>query len=302
MISKNTEFSKLLKNQDLIFFDGAFGTMLQKLADEKGLALGSFPDKFNVKHPEIIREIHEAYLEAGSMVLTTATFRVSALRYGEEPYSAGDIINSAVKNAFDAIDSYKKKNGKSVEKVFLALDIGPIGRPHVSEEDAYEIFKEQAEIGEKAGADLIIIETMYDLHEAEIALEACKENANLPVIVSMTLDKNLKTFTGDSLSQIAVSLEEKGADVIGINCGQGPEGFSEAIGELVGLTDIPIIAQPSAGLPDLDTLNYSFSSEEFAEYLKELIPLGVKILGGCCGTTPDYIKKTIEVCSSVNSQ
>lgn len=300
MISKNTEFSKLLKNQDLIFFDGAFGTMLQKLADEKGLALGSFPDKFNVKHPEIIREIHEAYLEAGSMVLTTATFRVSGLRYGEETYSAEDIINSAVKNAFDAIDLYKKKSGRDSEKVFVALDIGPIGKTCVPMKEAYEIFKEQAEIGEKAGADLIIIETMFDLHEAEIALQACKKNSNLPVIVSMTLDKNLKTFTGDSLSQIAVSLEEKGADVIGINCGQGPVGFSEAIGELVGLTDIPIIAQPSAGLPDSGTGSYNVSREKFAEYLKELIPLGVKILGGCCGTTPDYIKKTIEVCLNLN--
>lgn len=282
-------FSELLK-KDFILLDGAMGTMLQ----DSGLEIGEIPELLSLSAPEKIIEIHKKYIENGAMVVYTNTFGANRYKLEDSGFSPTTVIRKSIDNA---------KIAALGTSTLIALDIGPIGQlleptGTLTFEDAYEIFKEQIIAGEDA--DIIVFETMTDLYEAKAAILAAKENSKLPIFCTMTFEENLRTFTGCSVSSMAITLEGLGVDAIGINCSLGPSQLYPIVEELSHWTNLPIIVKPNAGLPDPNSNKYDVSPEEFASQIAELIPLGIKIIGGCCGTTPEYTEKIqsiLESCS-----
>ncbi len=261
------------------------GTELQK----KGLKLGDVPETLNIEQRDIVVEIHKEYIEAGSNVVTTNTFGANEKKLQATNYSVEEIIDAAVKAAREAIGN---------KEVFAALDIGPIGElvepmGILTFDEAYEIFKRQVVQGEKSGADLILIETMTDLYEMKAALLAAKENTNLPVLATMSFEKDHRTFTGCLPSSMAVTLEGLGADGIGINCSLEPKRIRPIVEELMNWTNLPVLVQANAGLPSVidGKTHYEIGPEEYSDDVLAFIVIGVSMLGGCCGTSPEYIRE-----------
>ncbi|MBR3786386.1 MAG: homocysteine S-methyltransferase family protein [Firmicutes bacterium] len=260
------------------------GTMLQK----QGVELGKVPEVLNITHPEVVQKVHRMYIDAGSDIINTCSFGVNEHKIQGCGYSVEELIGAAVKNGRAAAEGTGAK---------VSLDIGPIGRllepnGNVTFEEAYEIFKRQIVAGR--GADLITIETMTDLYELKAALLAAKENADLPVICTMSFEANQRTFTGTEVRSMALTVEGLGADAIGMNCSLGPAEFKPLMEELSKWTTLPIVSKANAGLPDPATGDYTVEAEEFAQVTAELIPYGMKLAGGCCGTTPEFIKALAE--------
>ncbi|BCZ47526.1 5-methyltetrahydrofolate--homocysteine methyltransferase [Clostridium gelidum] len=282
-----------IKNNILIF-DGAMGTMLQK----KGLKLGENPEVLNLNEPAIIEEIHKEYIDSGANVITTNTFGANELKL--------KLCNLEVEEVVDAAVSIAKK-AKGNGNTYIALDIGPIGEllepmGTLSFDRAYEIFKRQVVQGVKSGVDIILLETMTDLYELKAAILAVKENSELPVFATMTFEENSRTFTGCSPEAMVLVLEGLGVDALGVNCSLGPKQLKPIIEEICNLAHIPVMVQPNAGLPTLSIGNetkFDVTKEEFADTLCGLIDLGVRVIGGCCGTTPDYIR---ELCVRVKGK
>lgn len=274
-----------LITKEFIFFDGAMGTMLQ----QRGLKTGEIPETYNIIHPEIIKEIHEEYLKAGANIITTNTFGANELKLKNSGYSVEEIVTNAVKIA-------KEAKGEK----YVALDIGPIGQMlepigTLSFERAYEIVKRQVVAGVKAGCDLILIETVSDLYEAKAAVLAAKENSNLPVFCTMTFEEDGRTFTGTDPTNMVSLLEGLGVDALGVNCSLGPGELLPIVEEILKYSSIPVMVQPNAGLPkivDGETM-YNVSVEEFSNHLKTMAEKGVCILGGCCGTNEEFIRKLV---------
>ncbi|MBQ3226098.1 MAG: homocysteine S-methyltransferase family protein [Clostridia bacterium] len=271
---------------ELLFFDGAFGTELQK----KGLKLGEIPETLNITRPEVVREIHESYRRAGADILAANTFGANRLKLAKTDYSVSEVVTSALSIAKDVI----KEDG------YVALDVGPLGEllapvGTLSAEDAYDIFREIMVLGEQNGADLILIETMTDVSELKTALLAAKENTSLPVFCSMSFEENGRTFMGTSFSAMALTLEAL-CDAIGINCSLGPKEILPLAEELAKYTKKPIFVQPNAGLPHVENgvTCFDVSADEFAELMLLYHNIGVCAFGGCCGTTPAHIEKTVE--------
>lgn len=276
-----------LKNKEFLILDGGMGTMLQA----SGLKMGEIPELLGLTNPGLITGIHRKYVEAGADIIYANTFGANRYKLEKSGKSTGGVIKAAIANAKKACEGTGSKT---------ALDIGPIGQlleptGYLSFNDAYDIFKEQVEAG--SDADLIVLETMTDLMEVKAALLAAKENSSLPVICTMTFEENGRTFTGCSVSAMALTLEGLGADAIGVNCSLGPGELKPVIEELSKWTRLPIVVKPNAGLPDPVTNTYNVNADEFAAYMKELLPYGVRILGGCCGTNPDYIKALTDMLS-----
>ena len=261
-------------------FDGAMGTMLQKA----GLPAGMPPEKMNLTVPETVKAIHTAYAAAGADILTANTFGASRQKLGEDP---APYITAGVRLARQAAG----------ENTLVALDVGPLGvlmQPfgELSFEEAYSLFAEIVEAGAKAGADLILIETMSDLLEAKAALLAAKERTSLPVFVTMTFGEDGKTFLGTDPAAAAVTLTSLGADVIGLNCSAGPRELRPLLDVMLQNSHLPVMIQPNAGLPRLkggETV-YDVRPEEFAQWGRAFLDDGAAILGGCCGTSPDHIR------------
>ncbi|MGG7178634.1 homocysteine S-methyltransferase family protein [Clostridium paraputrificum] len=275
------EFTK----DNILIFDGAMGTMLLK----NGLSWSEGLERFNIEKPHIIREIHEEYIKSGAMVITTNTFGANELNIKDIGYSVEEIIDTALNIAKDAIGH---------RSIHIALDIGPIRellepKGNLSIYRAYEIFKRQVIQGEKSGAGLILIETMTDLNEAKVALKAAKENTKLPVFCTMHFDKTGNTLAGDTPERMAKELGELGADAIGINCVYGKEYLLPMVKRIKAVTNLPIIIQPNAGIPTLSKGKaiYEITAKEFSYLANELVGEGVSIIGGCCGTTPEFIKE-----------
>lgn len=270
------------KTNNLTILDGAMGTMLQAA----GLKLGQRPEVFGLENPGIVMEIEKAYIEAGSDVIYTNTFGANAHKLEGQGYSVSEVIKANVETARKAVAGTHVK---------VALDIGPIGElmeplGTMSFDEAYEIFKEMVVAGEEAGVDQIIFETFTDLYEVKAGVLAAKENTNLPVWVTMSFEKSGRTFTGTKVSSMAATLDGLGVDAMGINCSLGPAEIYPMIVEMREWTDRPLIAKPNAGLPDPATGNYTMDAQEFGRQMAEFLPLGVSIMGGCCGTTPDFIR------------
>lgn len=281
-------FKTLLESGGFIMLDGAMGTMLQA----KGLKAGEMPELLSLTHADKIVQVHREYIQAGAQVVYTNTFGANRYKLSGHQASVQQVIGAAMKNARRACEG---------TNTLVALDIGPVGQllePNgaLAFEQAYEIFKEQVLAGQ--GADLIVLETMTDLYELKAALLAAKENSALPVMCMMTFEQNMRTFTGCSVPAMALTLSGLGADAIGVNCSLGPDELYPVIGELTKWTKLPIAVKPNAGLPDPVTNQYNVTPQDFAESVSRLLPLGVQIVGGCCGTTPEYMRQVKkELCS-----
>ncbi len=270
-----------MENQ-LIFLDGAMGTMLQR----NGLKPGEIPELLSITNPALLTDIHRQYIEAGAQIIYANTFGANRRKLQNTPYAVDAVVTAAIGAAKKACEG---------TSACVALDIGPLGAlleplGTLAFEDAVDLFGEIAEAGEKAGADLICIETMTDLYEAKAALLACKERTKLPVWVTMSFDSNGRTFTGCTIPSMAHTLEGLGADAIGLNCSQGPKQLLPLFHELCRTTSLPIIAKPNAGLPDPVDGHYDLPPEEFAVAMHDAVEAGVSIVGGCCGTNPTYIR------------
>lgn len=279
--------------RQILFFDGGMGTMLQK----NGLKGGDIPELLNIEKPELIEKIHTEYLDAGCDVITANTFGANSLKEHEFGCDVEKIIKSAIDIAKKSTQKYTDK------KRYVALDIGPTGKllepmGELSFDDAYEVYKKTALCGAAAGSDLVIIETMSDTLEIKAAVLAVKENTDLPVFCTMTFDECGKTLTGADVTVMSAMLEGLGVDCIGINCGLGPAQIKELMADLAKVSSIPIMAQPNAGLPVIENGETVFSvgPKEFGECMADIARLGASVLGGCCGTTPEHIKYTIELC------
>lgn len=275
------DFRQLLKEDRYIFFDGGMGTMLQA----KGMKIGAIPELLNLENPDRIIDIHKMYINAGADVIYANTFGANAYKLKATGKSVSEIISAAIKNAREACKG---------TDTLVALDIGPIGQlleptGTLKFEEAYEIYKEQLIAGKDA--DLVVFETQTDLYELKAAVLAAKENTDLPIVCTMTFEKNHRTFTGCGITNMAYTLDGLGVDAMGVNCSLGPEDLYDVIDELAQCTDTPIVVKPNAGLPDSVTNEYNVSPKEFAGQLTKFSDYGVKILGGCCGTTPEYIKE-----------
>ncbi len=257
------------------------GTMLQA----RGLAPGEAPELAALNHPDWLEEIHAAYVEAGSQILCASTFGASREKLRPLGVTPAEVIPPSIACA-------KRAAGG---RALVALDIGPTGQllePFglLTFEEAYDIFREEVLLGVEAGADLVMIETMADLQEARAALLAVKENSSLPVIVSMTFEERGRTFLGCGPDSAALTLEGLGADAVGVNCSLGPGAMGPLAREFTRWSTLPVSIKPNAGLPDPGGAGYDITPEEFAASMAELTELGVKFYGGCCGTTPEYIR------------
>ena len=285
-----------LLGKKLLFFDGAMGTMLQK----NGMKSGEIPETLNLSRPELLTKIHSEYLEAGADIITTNTFGANPLKSDEMGASLELVIASAIELARKACVQYSTPE----KPRFVAFDMGPTGHlmepiGDLSFDECYNQYSKIAKMAEKYGADLIIIETMSDTYEAKAAVLAVKENTNLPIFLTMTFDETGKTLTGADIDVVSAMFEGLRVDCIGINCGLGPDQIAKLMERFAELSSIPIMAQPNAGLPkivDGKTI-YDVHPDDFAADCYKIAKLGASVLGGCCGTTPDYIRALVNKCS-----
>lgn len=275
-----------LKNKKL-FLDGGTGTEFHKL----GLTVD--PVTVNLSHPQAVADLHSAYLGAGANIVTANTFGA----YSHKHANFAQIIAAAMENAKTAISSHLT--------TWIALDMGPTGlmlEPYgdVTPEEAANIFAETIEHGVKNGADLILIETMMDINEMEIAVIEAKKTG-LPVFATMSFNANGRTMYGSSVKDMAELLKTLGVDALGMNCGEGLSAYAPLVEELLSATDLPVIFQPNAGLPEIvDGLpKYSVTPEEYAIFMADMASKGVAVLGGCCGTTPGHIAAMVGKCEGL---
>lgn len=283
--------------KELLFFDGGMGTLLQ----EKGLEPGELPELWNITHPDEIRSIHRRYMEAGSDIVLTNTFGANALKFHDDSCSLKEIINAAVGHVKAAAEQCGR-----ADAVLTALDVGPTGKllkpmGDLEFETAYEAFREVMILGEKAGADLIHIETMSDTYELKAAVLAAKENTSLPVFATAIFDERGKLLTGADVPAVVALLEGLRVDALGINCGMGPEQMIPVLEQLLEYTSLPVIVKPNAGLPrqrDGQTV-YDVSPEEFAGVMERIVKAGAAAVGGCCGTTPEHIRAMTGRCRGI---
>ncbi len=285
---QRSDFVKMFENSRFVFLDGAMGTMLQKM----GLKRGEKPEIFAFENPDAVIKVHRSYIESGSNVVYADTFGANRFKMADTGKSVAEIISNSVKIALTAAAGQAK----------VALDVGPLGEMlepngRLTFEEAYDAFREQMIAGEAAGCDLIVIETMTDLYEAKAAVLAAKENTSLPVIVTMSFEKNGRTFSGCSAACAAITLTALGVDAVGINCSLGPDEIYPIAREMSESTDLPIVVKANAGLPDPESGEYNITAEAFAEAMVKYADIGVRLVGGCCGTSPEYIaclKKAFE--------
>ena len=289
---------KDLLDKKTLFFDGAMGTMLQAA----GLKPGELPELWNFTHADEVEKIHTAYLNAGADIIKTNTFGANRLKFAGTDIKTADVITQAVKIAQKACLT---KPGS-----FVALDLGPTGKllaPYgdLPFEEAVSIYAEIVRAGVAAGADLILIETMSDTYEMKAALLAAKENSDLPVVCTMTLDEDGKLLTGGDITAAAIMLEGLGADAIGFNCGLGPAQMQKLLPQLLAATPLPAVLNPNAGLPkevDGKTV-FDVDADEFAALMYGMAKNGaLSIMGGCCGTTPAHIAALAAKCRNIVPQ
>ena len=271
-----------METTNYTILDGGMGTMLQAA----GLPVGQLPEVWNLTNPERVARIQRKYVEAGAQVIYANTFGANRHKVAASGYTPKELIVGGIQAARAAAGDRKVK---------VALDVGPIGQlleplGTMSFDEAYDIYREMVVAGEEAGADLVIFETMSDLYEVKAAVLAARENTRLPVWVTMTFEATGRTFVGVTVPAMALTLTGLGVDALGFNCSLGPKELLPMVEELRQWTDLPMILKPNAGLPDPATGAYTITPEEFAEEMAPAAELGVQIMGGCCGTTPDFIR------------
>ena len=275
---------ELFRTRETVLLDGAMGTMLQAA----GLPLGARPEALNLEDPALIESIHARYAAAGSRILCANTFGASAHKLAGSGYTVEQVVDAAIRCARRAAQPYGS---------LVALDIGPLGEllepaGTLPFEEAVEAFAEIVRAGAAAGADLILCETFTDLYELKAALLACRENCGLPVLASMSFEAGGRTFTGCGVESFAAAARGLGADALGINCSLGPKEILPMARALCGAVpgDYPVFVKPNAGLPRADGSGYDITPQLFAMQMKPYRELGLFAVGGCCGTTPDFIR------------
>lgn len=286
-------------SEKILYFDGSTGTMLQSM----GLEQGVLPEIWNITHKEQIINMHKNYLLAGSDVINTNTFGANSFKFNENTsFTLEQIITAAIENAKEAISQTNFLNRDR----YIALNIGPLGKileplGDISFEDAVNAYKEIIKIALELGVDVINFETMNDCLETKAAVIAAKEICDLPIFVSNVYDENHRLMTGADVKAMVAMLEGLRVDALGINCALGPKQMIPVIKEFVKYSSLPVIATPNAGLPKVKNAKTVFDVEpqEFALDVKEMINLGARIVGGCCGTTPEYIKRLTEITSDI---
>ncbi len=273
--------------KERLYFDGGMGTLLQSA----GLMPGEKPEMWNLTHPDVVKNIHLDYLKAGSNFISANTFGANSLKFD----NLEEIVSAALKIAKEAVSEYTD------EKRFVALDVGPLGKMleplgDMSFERAVELFGETIALGEKYGADAVIIETMNDCYETKAAVIAAKESCCLPIIVSNVFDENKKLMTGADPKSMIAMLESLRVDAIGMNCSLGPKQMLSVAEDYIKYASLPVIVSANAGMPRTEKGKtvYDVSAEEFSDYAVKMAEMGVSLIGGCCGTTPEYIKAVVE--------
>lgn len=292
---------KSFLGKEILFFDGGTGSVLQG----QGLKPGELPETWNTLFPEKIINLHYEYFCAGANIVKTNTFGAYASKFSKDELSS--IIINAVKNACSARDKFYAENPNTEQNCFIVFDIGPCGKllkpmGDLDFEDAVELFKETLRIGVQQNVDGILIETMNDSYETKAAVVAAKEvrcecgKCDLPIFVTNVYDTECHLLTGANPETMVAILEGLGVDAIGLNCSLGPEQMKNVVPRLVAAASVPVIVNPNAGLPrvvDGKTV-YDVNAEKFALYMEEIADMGAAFLGGCCGTTPAYIKAVTE--------
>ncbi|RHP30758.1 homocysteine S-methyltransferase family protein [Lachnotalea sp. AF33-28] len=282
----------------LLFFDGGMGTLLQ----EAGLAPGELPELWNLSHPETVTHLHLDYLNAGCDIITANTFGANALKFtGDNTPTVEEVVSAAIANAKNAVTQC------GCPSKYVALDMGPTGKllkplGDLDFEDAVSLYRQTVLAGAAAGADLILIETMGDTYEIKAAVLAAKEASDLPVFVTAAFDEQGTLLTGGSIPAVVALLEGLGVDALGLNCGLGPVQMKPLTGEFLKYASIPVIVNPNAGLPRAEAGKTVFDvgPEEFSSVMKEIAEDGARMLGGCCGTTPEHIRLMIDKCRTVS--
>lgn len=278
----------------IMLLDGAMGTMLQR----RGLALGAVPEALNVTAPEEIKAIHREYLEAGAGAIFSNTFGANRFKAEKAGLPLADIVRAGVENARAAASEFENR--------YVALDIGPCGRVlkpagDFDFEDAVEVFAEVVRAGESY-ADFIQLETFTDLYELKAAVIAAKENSKLPIIATMSFEENGSTFFGACVESAVATLEALGVAALGVNCSLGPKQLVPIVDRILACAHVPVSVKPNAGLPVIrgGETAYDVTPEEFAGYLRGFVEKGVSFVGGCCGTTPEYIRLTREAIAGLS--
>lgn len=277
------KFKSYLEN-NIVFFDGAMGTQIQRL----GLPLGVSPESYNIHNKSDLIKIHKSYLTAGSNVISTNTFGASSYKLKEDNLEVKEVIEAAINIAKDAVSEINPD-------AYIALDLGPVGRMmkpigDMNFNEAYDYYKEQIQFSN--GADLILIETLSDLSEARAAVIAAKENSDLPVIVSMTFQEDGRTLTGTTPEIFVYTMQGLGVDALGVNCSLGPHELLPIVKKITDIASVPVIVQANAGLPkviDEETI-FEIKEDIYSNYVDKFLDVGVTIIGGCCGTGPEHIK------------
>lgn len=284
-----SDVREYLKNH-VLYLDGGMGTLLQ----ESGLQPGELPERWNVTHADVIVNIQKRYYDAGSNVVNTNTFGANCFKFSDEELKS--YICAAIDNTRKARDL-----SEGTQEKFVALDIGPLGRllkPYgdLDFEDAVNAYAQTIKIGAEYGVDLIFIETMNDSLDTKAALLAAKENTDLPVFVSNAYGEDGKLMTGASPAAMVAMLEGLHADAIGANCSLGPAQLRPVVEEYLKYASVPVLLEPNAGLPRSENGKTVFDvyEEEFSDLMQEFIEMGVRVAGGCCGTTPEYIRATVD--------
>jgi 5-methyltetrahydrofolate--homocysteine methyltransferase len=277
-------FLDKLKSQTLVL-DGGMGTLLQNA----GLPMGELPEEWNITHPDVVRDIHRSYLEAGADVVYTNTFGAHAFKYGDRIEA---VVAAGVQCARAALEGYQDR--------YVALDIGPLGKllkplGDLDFEAAVECFARTVRAGVAAGVDLVVIETMNDTYELKAAMLAVKENCSLPLLVTCVFGEDCKMMTGATPEAVVALAEGLGADAVGLNCSLGPRQMIDmgAVSRILSCASLPVIVKPNAGLPREENGRtvYDVGPEDFAAAMQEILHMGVRVVGGCCGTTPEHIAK-----------
>jgi 5-methyltetrahydrofolate--homocysteine methyltransferase len=284
MATKRQNLIKKLNNS-ILYLDGGMGTQLQ----QKGLPLGVLPEEWNITHPDIVTDIHRAYFIAGSDVVNTNTFGANVLKFGDR---LEEVVTAAVLCAKRATEGLNDK--------YVSLDIGPTGKllkplGDLDFEDAVSIFKRTIRAGVKAGADLISIETMNDVYEMKAAIIAAKEECSLPIFATLVFGNDQKTMTGTDPEAAVALLESLGVTALGLNCSLAPKEMMPVVERMIAVSSTPVIVKPNAGLPEVvdGKTCYALNSQDFAADMQAIVKMGARVVGGCCGTTPEYIKNLV---------
>ena len=270
-----------MHTQKITILDGAMGTMLQ----QAGLKLGDRPETLSITAPDVVESIQRRYVQAGSQMLLANTFCANAHKLAGTGFSVEEVVDAAIQVAKRACIGTNTK---------VALDIGPIGElleplGTLRFDEAYAMFAQMIRAGARAGADAVFFETFSDLNEIRAGILAAKECSQLPVYASMTFEQSGRTFLGVRAQCAAMSLSALGVEAVGINCSLGPKEAAPILRQMRAVTDLPLILKPNAGLPDPATGTYHTTPEQFARDCAQLLDIGAAYIGGCCGTSPEFI-------------